>query len=193
MSVSVANDIVGLTVEDADVMSVSVANDVVGLSEVGAEVIDTTTEVTGGSVGPPVENGADVLVPVSIAIDTVGLLEVGGDVTGAVVVGDNVIGTEVTGEIDGINELEEAPIEGINELEGNMVLAPIVGSAVDVIGAGLGPRVSSCAAIDAGASMRCSSASAAMRGSGSIIIFIWVFLNREGFVVHFFLVVLCLV
>jgi hypothetical protein len=101
------------------------------------------------------------------------------------VVGDNVIGTEVTGEIDGINELEEAPIEGIDEMDGtmveapmemdgNMVLATIVGSAVDVIGAGLGPRVSSCAAIVAGASMRCSSASAAMRGSGSII-FIWVF------------------
>jgi hypothetical protein len=129
-------------------------------------VIDT--EVTGGtvSIGLPVEKGADVLMSVSIAaIDTVGLLEVGDDEIGAVVVGDNV---------------------GIDEMDGNIVVAPIVGSAVDVIGTGLGsavdvivigtglgPGVSSCcAAIDAGASTRYSSASAAMRGSGSIIIFI---------------------
>lgn len=116
-------------------MSVSIANKIVGLSE----------------------EGADDVMSVSMAIDTVGLLEVGGDATGNVV-------TELTDEIDGTNEeLEEGPIEGIDEMDG---------TAVDVIGAGLGPRVvSSCAAINAGASMRCSSVSAAMRGS--IIIFIW--------------------
>jgi hypothetical protein len=96
--------------------------------------------------------GADV---VSVSdVNEMGLPEVGAadvidtEVTGATVT----VGAPVEGmdEVDG--NIVIAPAEGMIEVVGNIVIAPIGDSVVDVIGAGLGSGASSTGGLGSGVS-----------------------------------------